>query len=176
MRFRPGAPGPIQAVQKSLHAGRVAQFGEALHGIKRQGVEQFERRNAVGGGVEDVVGGLLEEPGLGILQAAQHFHPGGALGRVLGKMVNGVKQVGRIGAAVRVDPQVAVALEGGLRGELSGDGPLLPVPAPVRAGLAQGMGREDRLDGVHKGLDIVCHQCLQKLSVFYYTPDGKSRK
>ncbi len=122
------------------------------------------------GGVEGVVGAFIVHPGLRFLQAAQHFHPAGALGGVLREGIDRVQQVGGVRAAVGVDAQIADALwlRHGGQGRVVAF--FLPVPAPVRARFSKLVGREDRFHRVHEWLDSIDHEILLEVIEIYRQP------
>jgi hypothetical protein len=117
MRFAPRIFPKVEVCEEAAECLGVGVLREAGEVVSRLGVEEFERGDTMRSGVDGVVGRLFEEAGPAILERAQRGDPLGTLRRFLGETADGVEDVRRIGAPIRIDAEV------------SGLFRILPVPA-----------------------------------------------
>ena len=109
VRFEPRVARPVEGVEKRLHRCRLPQGRQTPERMARTGVEQLEGRNAVGGGVNGVMGRLAEEPVFRVLEALERIDPGASLLGATRQAPEGVEKIHRIRAAIGIEAEVARA-------------------------------------------------------------------
>ena len=140
VRCGPGTFGPWQLIEKAV---QIRLFQIWLHRFQRVygfGLKQLQRGDAMRGCVKGMVGRFYKQSGIRMLQILQGLYPGSAFRCIGRKSAEHIQDIGRIGAAVFIEPQLPRPFL------------VLPDPAGIFTGMIQLMGFKDLLGTVQNGL------------------------